>query len=123
MSEKIYAWLLRLYPSRFRETYGDDALQVFRDRSRDEKGIVLSLRLWLDLFVDLAISVPCEYFYAEPELVAASAQHPFNGTPLFYVVRDESPRPGALVLGSMLSLGALVTFSILLSQGSYHRPL
>jgi hypothetical protein len=123
MSEKIYAWLLRLYPSRFRETYSDDALQLFRDRSRDEKGLVLSLRLWLDLFADLAVSVPREYFYAEPELVAASAQHPFNGTPLFYVLRDESLRPGALVLGSMLSLGALVTFSILLSQGSYHRPL
>jgi hypothetical protein len=28
MSEKIYAWLLRLYPSRFREAYGEDALQL-----------------------------------------------------------------------------------------------
>ena len=123
MSEKIYAWLLRLYPSHFREKYGDDALQLFRDRSRDEKGIVPSLRLWLDLFADLAISVPREYFHAEPELVAASAQYPFTGTPLFYVLRDKSPRPGALVMGGMLSLGALVTFSILLSQGGRYRPL
>jgi hypothetical protein len=27
MSEKIYAWLLRLYPSHFREAYGNEALQ------------------------------------------------------------------------------------------------
>lgn len=35
MSEKIYAWLLRLYPSRFRTAYGEEALQLFRDRSPD----------------------------------------------------------------------------------------
>ena len=34
MSEKIYTWLLRLFPSRFRNTYGEDALQLFRDRVR-----------------------------------------------------------------------------------------
>ena len=38
MSEKIYAWLLRLYPSHFRKTYGEEALQLFRDRARDENG-------------------------------------------------------------------------------------
>ena len=36
MSEKIYAWLLRLYPSRFREEYGEAALELFRDRAHDE---------------------------------------------------------------------------------------
>ena len=41
MSEKIYAWLLRLYPSRFREAYGDEAVQLFRDRARDEKWLGL----------------------------------------------------------------------------------
>jgi hypothetical protein len=38
MSEKIYALLVRLYPSHFREAYGEAALQLFRDRARDEKG-------------------------------------------------------------------------------------
>jgi hypothetical protein len=38
MSENIYAWLLRLYPARFREAYGSEALQLFRDRARDKKG-------------------------------------------------------------------------------------
>jgi hypothetical protein len=47
MSEKIYTWLLRLYPCHFREAYGDAALQLFRDRWRDERGVFASLRLWL----------------------------------------------------------------------------
>ena len=31
MSEKIFAFLLRLYPAHFRRAYGDEALQLFRD--------------------------------------------------------------------------------------------
>src|SRR5216683_8148449 len=38
MSEKIYACLLRLYPANFRQAHGDDALQLFRVRLRDETG-------------------------------------------------------------------------------------
>jgi hypothetical protein len=58
MSEKIYALLVRLYPSHFREAYGEAALQLFRDRARDEKGFFSRVRLWFDLLTDLAISVP-----------------------------------------------------------------
>jgi hypothetical protein len=120
MSEKIYAWLLRLYPSHFREAYGDEALQLFRDRARDEKGFFPSLRLWLDLLSDLAISVLREYRYVQPELIGASAQQRLDGMPSFYVLRNESPRPGALLFGGVLSLAALVTLSIFLSHaGNY----
>ncbi|HEY6389058.1 MAG TPA: S41 family peptidase [Candidatus Acidoferrum sp.] len=121
MSEKIYALLLRLFPSHFRKEYGDEALQLFRDRARDENGFIPRFRLWFDLLTDLAISVPREYFYADPELLAASGQR-LGGTPSFYFLGDESPRPGALLLGSMLALVALFTFSSLLSQGGNHRP-
>ena len=116
MSEKIFAWLLRLYPSRFRETYGDEILQLFRDRAREETGLVPRLRLWLNLLADFAISIPREYFYAEPELLAASDQN-MSGAPSFYVLGDESPRAGALISGAMLSVAALVAFSFLLGQG------
>ncbi len=121
MSEKIYALLLRLFPSHFRKEYGEESLQLFRDRARDEKGFTPRLRLWFDMLADLAISVPREYFYAEPELVAASGQR-LGATPSFYFLGGESPRPGALFLGAVLSLTALVTFSTLLSQGGVHRP-
>ena len=49
------------FPSHFRNTYGDEALQLFRDRARDETGFFLRFRLWLDLLVDLAPSLPQEY--------------------------------------------------------------
>ena len=40
MSEKLYAFLLKLYPDHFRRTYGDEALRLVRDRARDEKGFL-----------------------------------------------------------------------------------
>jgi hypothetical protein len=120
MSEKIYSLLLRLFPSQFRKEYGDDALQLFRDRARDEKGLTSRLRLWFDLLADLVFSVPRQYFHAEPELVAASGQR-LGAGPMFYFLGDERPRPGALALGAVFSLAALATFSALLSQGRTHH--
>jgi peptidase S41-like protein len=119
MSEKLYARLLQLFPKRFRDAYGEDALQLFRDRARDEQGGLPTLRLWLDLLADLAISVPREYFYAEPELLAARPRS--GGVPSFYFLGEESPRPGALVFGTLLSVLALATFSALLSSGAVSR--
>jgi hypothetical protein len=119
MSEKVYALLLRLFPSRFREAYREEALQLFRDRARDEKGFVPRIRLWLDLFADLASSVPRQYFYAEPELLGASG-HRLGDAPSFYFLSNEAPGPGALFLGTFLSLAAVLTFSSLLSQGGNH---
>ena len=122
MSEKIYAWLLRLYPASFRERYGEEALQLFRDRARDERGFVPRLRFWLDLVADVAISVPREYYYFEPELLGASADQRLGGIPSFVVIEGGSPRPGALLSGGVLTMLVLTTCSIFLSQdGNYTR--
>lgn len=121
MSEKLYAWVLRLYPRHFRETYGDEALQLFRDRVRDETGFLARLRLWLELVADVAISVPRQYRHVESDLVGASAQQRFEGTPSFRVLNGDLPRPGALLVGFVLSLVALVTFPVLLSHRGTHR--
>jgi hypothetical protein len=123
MSEKIYALLLRLHPSHFREAYGDEALQLIRDRSRDEKGFFAVLRLWLDLLADLAISVHRGYGYVQPDLIGASAQRRFDGTPSFRVLGSESPRPGALLLGGLLSLVTLAAFPVSIGHfGAHRRP-
>lgn len=122
MSEKIYSWFLRLYPSRFRESYGDEALQLFRDRARDEKGFVPRVRLWLDLLADLAISVPREYYHFQPEFFGVSARR-LEGVPAFFVLEDGSPRPGALFSGGMLTLACVITFSVWISQPARYRPL
>jgi hypothetical protein len=120
MSEKIYAWLLRLYPSHFREAYGDEALQLFRDRCRDETGFFPRLRLWLDLLSDLAVSVPRQYGFVQPVMIGASVQSRLSGTPSFFVLGDETPRLGALLFGGVLSLVALGAFSSLLSHDANH---
>jgi len=120
MSEKIYALLLRLFPSRFRESYGEDALQLFRDRARDEKGFFPSLRLWLDLLYDLAISVPREYVYARPALVGAFAGQRMDGSPTFFLLENESPRPGALLFGGVLSLAAVGTLWLAITYVGNH---
>jgi len=120
MSERIYAWLLHLYPTQFRESFGEEALQLFRDRSRDEKGLLPKLRLWLDLLCDLAISVPGTYRYAQPVLIGASAQRRWEGGPFFDVLEDESPRFGALLFGGVLSIAALSGVSVLLMHAGDH---
>lgn len=116
MSEKIYAWLLRLYPSRFREEYGDAALELFRDRANDERGFFRRLRLWLDLLSDLAVSIPREYRGAQPALAVA----PADIRPCFYFAANESPRAGALLIGALLSL--VLVFALAIPFGHSRLP-
>src|ERR1051325_6743445 len=113
MSEKIYACLLRLYPSHFLEEYGEEALLLFRDRLLDEKGFFSHLRLWMELLADLAVSVPKEYGYARPALVSVKR---LSGAPTFYFVEDGLPSFRELLLRCGLALFALTTFAMLLSQ-------
>lgn len=111
MSEKLYDLLLKLYPDHFRRTYGDEALRLVRDRARDEKGFLSSLRLWLDLLVDLAISLPREYSKASTTPIVAA--QPVNGGPSFQLLAERSMNPALLFLGGMLaavSFWACVTF-------------
>ena len=110
--------------SRFREAYGEAALQLFRDRARDEKGFFSRVGLWFDVLTDLAISVPREYHHIHGTLVAASARSRMEGVPSLFVLEDESPRPGALFLGGMLTLLALFGFSMGINRaGSYGKKL
>ncbi len=116
MSEKIYALLLRLHPSRFREAYGGEALQLFRDRARDERGFFAGLRLWLDLLADLAITISRGYAYGEGDL------H-LDGMPLFRLLGRESPHRGALLAGSLLSLVTLAAIPVSISHFGIADPL
>ena len=118
MSEKIYTLLLRLYPSSFREAYGEEALQLFRDRSRDEKGFTTSIRLWCDLMLDLVVTVPRQYRAWHALVAAPVYQH--DTAPSFYFLEDESPRFGALLFGGVVSLLFLYAISTGISQvGKY----
>jgi hypothetical protein len=61
MSERIYGWLLKLYPARFREEYAASMLQLFRDRLQAEQGGFRRLRFLLDMMIDLSSSIPVEH--------------------------------------------------------------
>jgi hypothetical protein len=98
MSERIYAWLLRLYPAEFRKNYGDEAMQLFRARAHDERGF-RRLRFWMDIARDLAGSVPGEHGRVpllQPETI-----------PAFRSVDDPPPSAGSLLLGGLLTMFAI----------------
>lgn len=98
MSEKFYGLLLKLYPDHFRRKYGDEALRLVRDRARSEKGILSGLRLWVDLLVDLAKSLPREYGNTPTAAVAAT-----RIGPSFQLLDERSLNPMLLGPGVMVS--------------------
>lgn len=115
MSEKLYALLLRLYPADFRRVYGEEAMQLLRDRLRDEPGLFARLRLWLDLVADLAFSLPREHRAMRSGMEAAAAHRPSAGMPCFEVLERQPPRAAAVMIAATLSLGGTVAFFLLLN--------
>lgn len=124
ISEKLFRLLLRLYPSRFRDSYGDEALQLFRDRLRDERGPSAALRLWFDLICDLIVSVPCQYLRPRPSLRVEMLQESSNGAPSLFVLGDAPPSTKSLLSGTLLSVLALtsLSFSQAHSRSVRHEP-
>jgi hypothetical protein len=116
MSEKMYVLLLRLYPSHFRETYGKEAIQLFRDRARDEQGLFLRLRLCFDLLADLLATLFLEYRHHQPAFAGGSPPPRCDGEPSFYLLEGGSPRFGALLVGGLLSFATLTAFPSLLNH-------
>ncbi|HKR26871.1 MAG TPA: S41 family peptidase [Acidobacteriaceae bacterium] len=117
MSEKIYALLLRLYPARFRAQYGEEALRLLRDRLRDEPGFLARVRLWLDLLLDLGVSVPREHHAQRAEVTPLRLE-----SGLFRVLDDRPPRPGAFLFGSALALTGVLGFFFLLNHAGVRHP-
>ncbi len=61
--EALYRLLLRLYPADFRERYGEDMVEFYRDRVRSNDGAGRRLfRLWTRLVPDLIASACAERF-------------------------------------------------------------
>ena len=117
MSERIYAFLLRLYPSRFRRLYEEEALQLFRDRSRDERGLLSGLQFWFDLLVDLVVSLPLAYRADPAPVVVPQALPSWDSAPSFRSLEDGTVRPRALFYGGIVSLVAYGCIVILVGHG------
>lgn len=119
MCEAIYALLLRLYPAHFRRMYGEEALQLVRDRMRDEQGVWAKARLWWDLVLDLVKSAPREYGRIPPELAAAAAQR-VSGVPSFWIFEDEAMRASTWASASIVSLLVVGMMAALMDQTAGH---
>jgi hypothetical protein len=123
MSEKFYTRLFRLYPSRFRKEYEGEALQLIRDRLRDETGFFKRARLLWDLVADLFVGLPQAYWnsYAAPK--AASLSLNTEGVPFFKLLDEEPIGRVSLFLGGTLSLATIVAFGFLLNRSMAHLPV
>jgi hypothetical protein len=102
MSEKTYALLLRFYPARFRAKYADAAMELFRDRARDERGLFRQLRLWLDLLKDLVISLPRTY--SEARVLSSVPVQQLQPIPAFQLLEAGGPRGTSSLYSTMFSL-------------------
>jgi hypothetical protein len=120
MSEKMYTRLFRLYPSRFRKEYEGEALQLIRDRLRDETGFFKRTRLLWDLAADLLAGLPQAYRNSYAATEATSLSLSAQGIPSFRVLEVEPIGRGSILLGSTLSLATIVAFAFLLSQSMAH---
>ena len=61
-SERIYRFLLKAYPKRYLERYGEPMAQLFSDQLQAVSGIRGLVLLWLRTLVDLVRTVPARYF-------------------------------------------------------------
>jgi hypothetical protein len=120
MSEKMFIRLLRLYPSRFRKEYDDEARQLVRDRLRDERGFYKRGRLLWDLMADGFTGLPQAYRNANGAIEAAPLSLHAEGIPSFRILDEEPIGRGSILLGSTLSLSTIVAFGFLLSRPMAH---
>lgn len=98
MSDWWCARLLRLYPKAFQREYGAEAFQLMRDRWRDERGVLLRLRLCLDLIADLAAVWVANLSPAKPILMSANAAA--GRAPSLLIPESSSRRPQRLASGT-----------------------
>jgi hypothetical protein len=121
MSEKIFACLLWLYPSRFRRKYAEPIVQLYRDRLRDERGFRKRIRLCFDLFQDAVAGVPQAYRNSYATMTAVAALSACDGVPSFRTLQREPLRPASILMGSFLSLTVIGAFAFVMSRPMVYR--
>ena len=119
MSEKLYSFLLRLFPADFRQRFGEEAIQLFRDRFRAETGFWLRLRLWVDLICDLAVCLPREHVRVQSE-VAETSLAGTSRNPSFRITPRGTTRFVALFVGGAVSLATLCVLSLSIRYVARH---
>jgi hypothetical protein len=106
MFESACSLLLRLYPAEFRRAYGREAIQLMRDRARHERGVLLRIRLFMDLAIDLVATSLHGWHAAKPSLAQV------DGAPRFDIIAVRGPRPEALAVGLFTSIVMFAIFTL-----------
>jgi hypothetical protein len=120
MSERIFAFLLRLYPAGFRERYYQEAMLLYRDRRKHETGFWRRARLWCDLLWDLAVGLPKTWRTSYSAVAIPSESANVYGSPSFRLLHAEPLRPAAILVGGMLTLTAIGAFAFVLRIAFQH---
>lgn len=118
MSEKLYAVLFRLFPARFRAAWRDDALELLRDRLHNERGSRARLRLWLDLFADLAASVPRAWLRDQPPLAPVPSTQT-EGVPTFHLFENQPIPSRSYFFATVLSILLITGVAAMLKHGGH----
>lgn len=104
-AERVFDLLVRAHPAAFRERFGAEMRQLFRDRRRDaaQRGEGAA-RFWLELAADALRSLPSQHLAAFAERQAPSAHAP--ATPFQEKVMVIRKLVGAFLV--LLALGHVV---------------
>lgn len=119
--DRIYHALLRLYPRRFRESYGEEALQLFRDRMENERGCLRRSRLWLDLLLDLG-AIRLRGYREATVMHAVAAAKRGAGVPSFACLEVRALETRFLVWGGFLSMLFCGSILFALQHGGGRLP-
>ncbi len=122
MFEKIFVFLLSLYPARFRRQYQAEAILLLRDRLRDERGLARRLRLCFDLLFDFAAGLPLAYRNSYATVSTSPLPHAAAGVPSFRVLDQEPLRPGSVLVGSAVAVAAIAAFIFVMNHPSAYHP-
>jgi len=114
MSERVFALFVRLYPAAFRRKYQQEALQLYRDRLRDERGIARRVRLYRDLVLDVVRGAPQAWRNSYSEKSAATVAGDLTGLPGFHLLDREPLGARSVVAGCLFSVSALVGFGLVM---------
>lgn len=125
MMLRIYRLLLRLYPARYRSTFGREMAAVFRQAQADawSRGAIRGAAFAFRELAGLALAALRERVRRPGvrEQPAAAPWPAFDDVPTFYTSEDYSPRRSALVNGGILSLAFFSLVTAAFEYGVNHR--